>query len=921
MRKLTMCLALTFAVAGATLAQSPEFGLLLQLGLKDRDAADWSGEVMIKGGMVTKIEGWRFTAKDKIVGEGKWTATSKDPGGPKDRRGRRISPVGVLVFGRASSTAYVRVRTAQGELSFTLGDLPFGKRVTAIDGRASAERVAMAAMLSDSQREDDYPSACVAPDRAVWCVWQSYEKASERLQVACRRDGAWSKPQIVPGVKGDIYKPVCAWVAGKLWVVWPQFEDSDWNLKAASFDGKQWTAPQFLIRGKGSDVEPAMAAAGNTAYLVWQGWRGRHSDVWLKPLRGSQWGQTVQVTAADGNDWMPQVTVSPDGTASIVWDTYRNGNYDVYLRQFKGGKLGPEIPIAASEMFEAYATVAADKAGRVWIAYEEGTRNWGKDQGAVVPNPKPGSRLYAQRKTRVRVLEGAKLLAPVKQPDTIAPGGQPKRFHEKPRLTVDGQGRIWLGLRWAMATVRYLRGRGHYRHYKAWESYVTCYEGSQWAAPVYLPQSICRLDTYAAPVGLPDGGAAVVWHTDSRTVADVRKPILNRVVASVLPARGPALAPTLQSVPMPTPLKPQVSAKEVAATKRIRGYRTMIGGKEHRILRGDTHRHTEVSWDGSGDGSMVDVWRYGIDAGALDFMEITDHNQRTGPDLEYVWWRTQKLTDVYHNPPHFITLFGYERSLGFPNGHRNVLNAKRGLRTFPMTKNPSGGRGVAPTDTKQLYANERGRGSVIISHTSGTRMGTDWRDNDPELEPVVEIYQGARTSYEYEGAPKSATPGDRHARGSGYQPQGFVWRAWEKGLRLGIIASSDHGSTHISYASVYVDAPTRDAVIAGLKTRHTFGATDNIILGVRSDGQFMGDEFSQADSPTLHIKAIGTTELKELAIVKDLRFVYTSDPAGAAVEFKWTDRDFEPGTHLYYVRVQQTDGQIAWGSPMWVTRE
>ncbi len=200
-------------------------------------------------------------------------------------------------------------------------------------------------------------------------------------------------------------------------------------------------------------------------------------------------------------------------------------------------------------------------------------------------------------------------------------------------------------------------------------------------------------------------------------------------------------------------------------------------------------------------------------------------------------------------------------------------------------------------------------------------MGTDWRDNDPALEPVAEIYQGARTSYEYEGAPKSATPGDRHARGSGYQPQGFLWRAWEKGLRLGIIASSDHGSTHISYASVYAAAPTREAIVAGIKKRHTFGATDNIILDLRTPDHFMGDELSQTDPPALLIKAIGTAELSELAIVKDLKFVYVNDPEGTEVQFKWQDRDFGPGTHLYYVRVQQTDGQIAWSSPMWVAKQ
>jgi len=902
-----------------TAATEEGFGVLLRLGLKDQEAANWSGSIAVQGGEVTQLQGWRFRGGDKIVDRSTWQAKSKDPGGPKTHKGRRVSPVGVLVCGRGGTATRLTVATAQGKLVLALSDLRPGRVVKGLNGAASAERTPMPTVLSDSEREDDYPSVCVAQDGTAWCVWQSYENQGEQLYAARRRGGEWTKPQAIPGAKGDIYKSACAWAGGRLWVVWSQFENGDWDLRLASTDGARWTEPQYLTREKGADIEPAIAARGDRACIAWQAFRGSHSDIQLAQLRDGKWDRPRLVTSAEGNDWAPAVAIGPDGTVSIAWDTYRNGNYDVYLRQLVNGELGPEIPIAAGNLFEAYATVAADPAGRVWVAYEEGTANWGKDQGAVVPNPKPGSRLYAKRATRVRVLHKGQLHAPAQQPVSIMRNGQARRYHEKPRLAVDGVGRVYLCMRWAMFTTQYLRSRGHYRRYKAWESYVTTYEGDRWAVPTYLPDSVSRLDSYAVAGGLPEGGLVAAWHTDRRSAKDIRKPIKNRVVAASLAVPGSPPAPELTPMERPKPSRP--NAKEQTDTQRIRAYRADIGGQEHRILRGDLHRHTEVSWDGSGDGSMVDVYRYAIDAGALDFFEVTDHNQRTGPDLEYVWWRTQKLTDVYHNPPHFITLFGYERSLSFPNGHRNVINAKRGFRTFPMTRRADGGRGVAENDTKQLYRYARETDSVIISHTSGTRMGTDWRDNDPALEPVVEIYQGARTSYEYEGAPKSATPGDRHARGSGYQPQGFLWRAWEKGLRLGIIASSDHGSTHISYASVYATAPTREAIIAGLKRRHTFGATDNIILDLRTSTHFMGDELSQTEPPALLIKAIGTAELSELAIVKDLKFVYVNDPEGSEVQFKWQDRDFGPGTHLYYVRVQQTDGQIAWSSPVWVTKK
>ena len=78
-------------------------------------------------------------------------------------------------------------------------------------------------------------------------------------------------------------------------------------------------------------------------------------------------------------------------------------------------------------------------------------------------------------------------------------------------------------------------------------------------------------------------------------------------------------------------------------------------------------------------------------------------------------------------------------------------------------------------------------------------MGTDWRDLNPEFEPVVEIYQGHRQSYEYLGAPRAARRKGESI--GGWQPLGMIWNALAMQYRLGFQASSDHISTHISYAS------------------------------------------------------------------------------------------------------------------------
>ena len=48
------------------------------------------------------------------------------------------------------------------------------------------------------------------------------------------------------------------------------------------------------------------------------------------------------------------------------------------------------------------------------------------------------------------------------------------------------------------------------------------------------------------------------------------------------------------------------------------------------------------------------------------------------------------------------------------------------------------------------------------------------------------------------------------------------------------------------------------------------------------------------------------------------RVVYPTAPNQADVSLTWVDNQPRAGVSYYYVRVEQTDGQIAWGSPMWM---
>jgi hypothetical protein len=191
-------------------------------------------------------------------------------------------------------------------------------------------------------------------------------------------------------------------------------------------------------------------------------------------------------------------------------------------------------------------------------------------------------------------------------------------------------------------------------------------------------------------------------------------------------------------------------------------------------------------------------------------------------------------------------------------------------------------------------------------------MGTDWRDNDPILEPVVEIYQGDRQNYEMPGAPRSNTVPANHP--------GFVSLALQKGYRLGFQSSSDHISTHMSYCNLWVTAPTREAIMEAFHKRRVFGATDNILADVRCGDHFMGEEFATAAPPAISVKLWGMKPFAKVEIVKDGAYVYSVQPNQKNVSFTWKDAAAEKGkTSYYYVRGEQQDGELVWASPMWIT--
>jgi hypothetical protein len=919
------------------------WAVVVLFGTGQRGEAGWDGRLSVREGEVFDISGYRFEAPDRILPEGGWRVTVRpetmETGVLNNFEGGSaavsvVMPKGLLLKGAGSAATRLSIETPRGFFEIRPMELAYGQWGDALAGAVQFQRTPAATDLSGSEmRQHDFPSIAPGPDGSLTAIWMSYHDRREELNMRRRlSDGQWTR--LIPVARGeeDVWRPhVTTDAAGTPWLIWSHRPSSDgpgnWDMYAMPWLGDSWGERVRLTSNPLPDIEPAVARSQDgTIFVVWQALTGRWSQIRLRYLRDGRWSDELAVTEGGANNWEPAVAVGPDGAAWIAWDRYGT-SYDVKLRRFHpDAGFGPERDVVSTPRFEAHVSVAVDSRNRPWVAWETDAANWGKDYGFYLGERSAGAPLGGVRETEIAVLDGDewKSPAPVRFSDPLEPGASE---HGSPVLWFDPDDNLWLAFKRRYS--RRTRPAGVF-----WEYYLTRLDGAEWTDPVLLPESGNRKSTRMSLAA--DGDRIwALWPHDNRDWSFGSRPHNARVAAGSLLRPGRGAAPELR------PFRaPDVSAKtghesEAEDVRVIRDHRVEVRGQTMRILRGDLHRHTELSPDQGGmpDGSLPEFYRYIIDAADMDFGASTDH-QAGGTDF---WnFMIQKMADMYHFPGRFATLYAYERNPGNPHGHRNLLFTHRGYPITPffqridekfmlpdtpdgelLTFNSNTFGGTVENDTTLLHEVLRANEGLAIPHTSGSSgMGTDWHAYDEEVDAVVEIYQGDRINNEHEGAPRWRGPDGRQP--GGWQSPGQVWNAWTKGYKLGVIASSDHMSTHISYAMVYAPENGRHEVWNAIKARRTYGATDNIVLEFWIGDCFMGEDCSATARAPIRIRARGTDDIAAIHLIRDAQYIYKAEPGGRQAELTFVDNEAVSGAHWYYVRVEQKDEELAWSSPIWV---
>lgn len=932
--------------------------------------------------------GWHLHDEDRLLAPNRWRIVTRSVGGD-------VAAPGVVLGVGGPESAPFTFYTRSGDTSFVPGGVLYGSphAPATLGGNVLIERVPSPVIVSGPSDEDDSPALIRTRSGEFWLAWVAYQTVrrdgyyldgADRVMVARSEDGiGWSEPKAITP-PGDHFRAALGEAAdGEIWCVYSQqlaLGSGNFDLYGRAWRDGDWADAERLTSDPRPDAFHRLAATDDGAlYLVWAGFRdgmdggASQSDVLARRFADGTWGAEQNLTRSAEDEWEPAVAAAPEGSAWVAWDRYGDAGFDLQMTSWDGGAVSEAMDVSATPYSEMRADVAVDGDGRVWVSWEEGSVNWGKDYGYQNPKHqiylKDGSRIYdprGPRKARVAVWDGATWKQPASSPVANAAEFLNPALFQNPRLAVDGRGDVWVLMRHQWRT--HGRFGGHF-----FDFYATTWRDDGWIAPVLLPGSTGRQDTVVAsapagedslvvavvgdgrrmPVGLPKHHDVSVARIEGAEVAGRRA--TPRLVDFEL-SEAREYAPTHPA--------------EAADLAQVRGHRAEVGGERWKIFRGDLHRHTEISMDGALDGSLYDAYRYALNAAQLDFLGVSDHNygqwldtdepEYPQSDNEFQFWRTQKSADLFYVPGRFVPLYGYERTTNFPLGHRNVFHAVRGVFSLRVPRlhvreQPD----LVDSDPPKLWTYLRRTGGVGIPHTPASTMGTNWERRNDEVIPVTEIYQGDRNSYEAEGAVRAAVPDAVGPGRAGAAPHqdGLVQNALGVGYRMGFIASSDHFSTHISYANLIVPdgETTREDLLDALRQRRTYASTDNIVVDFHAEGVQQGSEIVAAQSPVFRVHVAGTAPVRAVEVIKNNRVVYTHRGDGSAeVRFEYRDADFgetsmgetatirdwgRPETGIraradeterfYYLRVVQSfseaerekAGEVAWSSPIWVVGE
>lgn len=722
---------------------------------------------------------------------------------------------------------------------------------------------------------DDFPAAAIDRDDNLWVVWSSYKNGADAI--LARRYSAESASEIyqVSSRSGIEFQPVVSMdPCGRVWFVWSAHRDGRWMIVGRTFEGDGFRDEIILDKSKDGEFRPTLFLSSmKWLWLAWERVIGKVSQIAVQTFDGSRWGG-VQIISDPGVPcYRPCLAETANGTVWCAWDEWQDGDGDIYLRGYTGRAWLAAQPVTEHAAMDMQPALAGDREGNLWIAYVSnrgGPKAWQLPRWIYVRKFDRNA-LYQPAATQV-----GRDLAKKKE----------DQGWEFPTLLVDKAGSLWIF------------GRASHSFYaqnlssRGWSNLIQLVP-HEWG---------CR-GQRVRPVLDSSGDIWIV----SRGIETIEVQRLTPKGAGGSPAGLKAASASEKKRKLEN-LAPDADRKSIE-----------IEGKVLNVYFGDLHAQSSHS-DAMGEADeFYKRCRYIY---KLDFAVLCDHEEFCKKRLGAAEWAYLcNVADRLCEPGKFLTFCGYEWTgvLHPGPGHMSVI--------FPNSRQNILGRSDPESDTvPRLLAKLKEAGGIAVPHHIGW-TGFDWQSFDPEAQPIVEVCS-IHGAYEYEGN-----------KPIGYRPDHvipgyFIRDMLSRGLKFGLCAGSGghgllahHGmgwkdeSSLAGLTAVYAKSLTRESVMDAIRKRRCYATSgQRIFLDFRINGHMMGSEIEVPGGEIeIAVNIVGTYRLWYVEIIKDGKTIHTEWRRKRHVSFVRREPVAEEGTSYYYVRAVQSDSEIAWSSPIWVT--
>ncbi len=350
----------------------------------------------------------------------------------------------------------------------------------------------------------------------------------------------------------------------------------------------------------------------------------------------------------------------------------------------------------------------------------------------------------------------------------------------------------------------------------------------------------------------------------------------------------------------------QVEIKDLKNNLSVKGNPVKVTEEaKYNLYWGDIHTHSSLSSDNILCDRMevtpCECYEIGRDVAHLDFMAITDHHIPRHRLNNKSWDLLGKLAHSFYQPGSFVPFFAFECTC--ERGDTNVY--------FLEDKPKHAGKDIDSIDKVWKYYKDTSIMTIPHFHNPGRWKPEEWKMN-PAIEPVAEI-ASIHGIFEYFNNP---SPWIKPRKGR------TVHDLLNKRYKVGIIASSDDHKGQPGFqelVAVYAKELTREAIWEALKERRCYGTTHaRIVIKFVMDGHIMGESYKTDSCPEIDVEVIGTNPLEKIELIKDGKVIYARTEKGLISNFTYKDDKIDKGESYYYLRVTQTDREMAWSSPIFV---